>query len=201
MHIQHVAPALRWWKPAVERGLLFLGLLALGWSALILGEQRYREVAFQRSLDTAAATHTAIDAEPSAIVPSPGETLGHLIVGGHSAIVQEGVDASALRVGAGRVPGTAWPPDKGNVAIAGHRDSVFRVLSGVGVNDHVSLVLPAGARDYVVDEILVVDPTDTWVLAASREPRLTLITCYPFSWVGPAPQRLIVRARLVGNSS
>lgn len=194
------------WPPprrrVLEHGLLFVGLLATGWPALVAGEQYWRDAASRRSLAAAFAVEAPVEAgDLQTPPPGDGEVLGRVVVGTRSALVQEGVEPDTLRVAAGRVPGTAWPPAGGNVAIAGHRDTVFRMLSGVSVDDRVQLVLPGQAYDYVVDDVRVVDPKDTWVLDPSDEPRLTLITCYPFSYIGPAPKRLVVRARAVDAGS
>ena len=115
-----------------------------------------------------------------------------------SVLVAEGVDARTLRRAAGHVPGTAAPGSPGNVAIAGHRDGVFRRLEDAARDDLVVLETPGGRARYRIKGIDVVTPDATEVLAPTERSTLTLITCYPFNWMGPAPERFVVRAELLG---
>ncbi len=116
---------------------------------------------------------------------------------GLSALVAEGVDDRTLGVAIGHFPGTAFPGEAGNVALAGHRDTAFRLLEQVRPEDVVRLVTPDGVFDYRVEWLAIVDPGRTDVLASTDEPRLTLVTCFPFGYVGRAPLRYVVRARSV----
>lgn len=116
------------------------------------------------------------------------------------AIVQEGVDDTTLRRAVGHVPGTALPGQDGNVGLAAHRDTFFRPLRKVRKNDRIRFETLNGDYEYVVDSIRIVTPNDVEVLAPSRDPVLTLVTCYPFYYVGHAPKRFIVRARQVETS-
>lgn len=100
-----------------------------------------------------------------------------------------------LNRGAGRIAGTPRFGESGNTGIAAHRDGFFRALRQVRRGDAVHLDLPYGTRTYQVVSIRIVDPSDISVLNDSPEPTLTLVTCYPFYFVGPAPKRFIVRAR------
>jgi sortase A len=109
----------------------------------------------------------------------------------------EGIGSAALRRGVGHIPGTALPGERGNVGLAGHRDTLFRPLKDLKINDEIRLSTPSGDFRYEVESLRIVGPNDTTVLAASGEQSLTLVTCYPFYYVGPAPQRWIVRARQV----
>ncbi len=113
------------------------------------------------------------------------------------AIVREGTDESTLRRAVGHVPGTAKPGDEGNVGLAGHRDSFFRPLHDVRRDDRIVVETLKATYEYVVDSIKIVGPDDVSVLAPTKEPSLTLVTCYPFHYVGNAPRRFIVRARQV----
>jgi sortase A len=99
-----------------------------------------------------------------------------------------------LNRGAGWVEGTAAPEDGGNIAIAAHRDGYFRVLQDVVLGDVLVLESIAQERNYRVTEISIVDPGDTSSLFATETAAVTLVTCYPFHFVGNAPQRYIVRA-------
>jgi sortase A len=114
-----------------------------------------------------------------------------------SAVVVEGVDKITLRRAVGHIPGTALPGQAGNVGLAGHRDTFFRSLRDVKIKDEVQFSTLAGNFNYEVESLRVVDPDNVGVLAPSDHNVLTLVTCYPFYFVGPAPQRWIVRARQV----
>jgi sortase A len=111
-----------------------------------------------------------------------------------SVMVVDGDDEATLKVAAGHLPDTPLPWEFGNSAVAGHRDSFFRPLSQVKMNDSLRLVTPHGEFHYVVSSMRVVKPDDLSVLAQNGRSALTLVTCYPFSYVGRAPKRFIVRA-------
>lgn len=111
--------------------------------------------------------------------------------------VLEGTDAVTLHRGAGWIKGTTRPGERGNTGIAGHRDSFFRGLKDLKMNDTLNLETPHGNASYVVDHILIVKPEDVSVLNPTPEPVLTLVTCYPFRFVGSAPKRYVVTARLL----
>lgn len=114
-----------------------------------------------------------------------------------SVVVIEGVDKTALRRAVGHIPGTALPGDAGNVGLAAHRDTFFRPLKDVKIGDEIRVTTLKGIFKYEVVWLKVVYPENVGVLAPSGENVLTLVTCYPFYFVGPAPQRWIVRARQV----
>jgi sortase A len=105
-------------------------------------------------------------------------------------------DELTLNRGVGRIVGTAQTGELGNVGIAGHRDGFFRGLKDVGRGDFIELILPRGTDQYVVTEIQIVDPEDVHVLDPTLLPTLTLVTCYPFYYLGSAPQRYVVTASL-----
>lgn len=110
--------------------------------------------------------------------------------------VFNGTDERTLNRGVGRIIGTAQVDAKGNVAIAGHRDGFFRGLKDLAPGDVIELESRRHAEFYVVDAIEIVDPNDVSVLESTRVPSLTLVTCFPFYFVGAAPQRYVVRASL-----
>lgn len=110
--------------------------------------------------------------------------------------VLAGVDELTLNRGAGHIPGTAAPDGAGNIGIAGHRDGFFRPLHAIEVGTLVELVTLAEVRQFRVADVSIVDPTEVGVLADTARTTLTLVTCYPFWFVGSAPQRYIVRAEL-----
>jgi sortase A len=101
-----------------------------------------------------------------------------------------------LNRGLGWIEGTSRPGEDGNVGIAGHRDGFFRALQDVGPGDVVELETAGSTRQYRVDSIQIVEPNAVHVLAPTDTAVLTLVTCYPFYHVGPAPQRFIVQAGL-----
>lgn len=114
-----------------------------------------------------------------------------------SAVVVEGIDKTTLRRAVGHIPGTALPGQPGNVGLAGHRDTFFHSLKDLRIKDEVQLSTPKGNFKYEVESLRVVEPDSVGVLASSGEDVLTMVTCYPFYYVGPAPKRWIVRARQV----
>jgi len=114
--------------------------------------------------------------------------------------VLPGTDDLTLNRAVGHIEGTASPGDPGNVVIAGHRDGFFRGLKDVALGDRFELETLAGKRLYGVTSIQIVRPTDLEVLDPTPVPALTLVTCYPFYYVGKAPERFIVRAGLLPAS-
>jgi LPXTG-site transpeptidase (sortase) family protein len=118
---------------------------------------------------------------------------------GLSAIVLEGDDKRTLQLGVGHLRGTALPGAPGNVVLAAHRDTFFRPLRNIREGDRITVTTTHGIQDYWVDSAAVVDPDHTQALQASLQPTLTLVTCYPFAYIGTAPQRFIVQAREGGG--
>jgi sortase A len=133
--------------------------------------------------------------------PPPGCLIGVLEIPrlGISSVVDEGVDNKTLLVAVGHVPGTALPGEVGNVALAGHRDTFFSELGQLHSGDDIVLTTLRGSYRYRVEATRIVNPSDKEVLDASDRPTLTLITCYPFRYIGSAPRRFIVVARQNGQ--
>lgn len=131
----------------------------------------------------------------------PSDVLGRLEIPNlHlSVMVREGADSATLRRAVGHIPGTAFPGEIGNVGIAGHRDTFFRPLRKIRVNDPIELETENGNYRYVVESTGIVGPRDVRVLAPARSQTLTLVTCYPFYYVGSAPKRFVVHAALVST--
>jgi sortase A len=141
--------------------------------------------------------------QPAAEPPKPppledGSLVGRIEIPrvGVSAIVLEGADTKTLRRGVGHIPETSLP-GIGNVGLAAHRDSFFRGLKGIRKNDIIKLQTLNGTFRYRVEWTQIVQPEDTEVLADDGVSELTLVTCYPFNYVGSAPKRFIVRAQEV----
>jgi len=114
-----------------------------------------------------------------------------------SAMVREGVDSGTLSRAVGHVPRTALPGSRGNVAIAAHRDTFFRNVRNIQRGDRIRMITQRGTYEYAVDSLKIVAPTEVRVLDPTPENTITLVTCYPFNYVGSAPKRFIVRARQV----
>ncbi|HTM50709.1 MAG TPA: class D sortase [Bryobacteraceae bacterium] len=124
--------------------------------------------------------------------------VGHIEIPrlGVSVMVDEGIEENTLRKAVGHIPGTALPGEDGNVGIAGHRDTFFRPLRNIRKNDRIRLTTATAEREYRVVSTKIVPPEDVSVLDPTAEKTLTLVTCYPFYYVGAAPKRFIVRAEL-----
>jgi LPXTG-site transpeptidase (sortase) family protein len=178
-------------------GYVFFSLQA--WAAQSRLERQFeREVAAHRSDEQfRGANKTHQPPQPQ----QPDNALAKLDIpkAGLSVMVTEGVDDATLRVAVGHIPGTRLPGQAGNVGLAGHRDSFFRGLSKVRIGDEITLTTQEAMLHYTVESVRIVSPDDVSVLQDTSYPALTLVTCYPFYYVGPAPQRWIVKARMNHN--
>jgi sortase A len=117
-------------------------------------------------------------------------------------MMREGVDTTSLRKAVGHLPSSALPGQTGNVVVLGHRDTFFRPLRGIAQGDPIRVKTRSGSFDYVVDLIQVVPPEQSLVFEEKLPAEsLTLITCFPFDYVGPAPRRFVVLARMKVTSS
>jgi sortase A len=167
----------------------------LSWCGYVLIDMwRFQE----RGLEVfAAAPRPAAALSPPA---AEGGLIGHISILrlGVSAVVLEGTGTVTLRRAVGHIAGTALPGGSGNVGLSAHRDTFFRPLRNVRENDIVTVTTTAGEFRYKVVSTKVVDPEDVSVLDPGSLEVLTLVTCYPFYFVGPAPRRFIVRAERVG---
>lgn len=183
----------------LSRFFLIAGALALGYSAYFYASayafQKIETIAFDRALTGLTPDAPAINH----IVPEGG-VIGRIEIGrlGVSAMVVEGDSASLLRQAIGHVPETAMPGEQGNMALTGHRDTFFRPLRNIREGDVITLETAGGQYQYEVESTEIVPPSATEVLQSSGQQELTLITCYPFYFVGPAPDRFVVRARKIG---
>ena len=180
-------------------GLLLLGFAGSTYLARYV-YQGYQTWKFDREL-TARRPLPFTPALPPMPL-KPGALIGKIAIQrlGISAIVEEGVDDGTLGLAVGHIPTTALPGETGNVGVAAHRDTLFRNLKDVKRDDEITLTTLEGEYFYRVESFQVVNPTDVYVLAPTAgEMTLTLVTCYPFYFVGNAPQRFIVRARQVAG--
>lgn len=196
-------PPSRWprFRRVLGNALLGIGGLILTWVLVdyISGDfyRRFAQKRFASQLLPAKALHTlSIHPEPHV---SPGSPFGRLEIPRLqlSVMVVEGSSDRDLRRGVGHIPGTALPGNSGNVGLAGHRDTVFRKLSQIQSQDLVTFTTLTGVFQYRVVSTSIVSPTSVEVLDPTPDPELTLVTCYPFFYLGHAPQRFIVRARRV----
>jgi sortase A len=198
-----------------------VGILALGYVAVTQLQAKLYQASetrrFQLALEASRASGGDVAPPPSLLLPVPGadanqakvgtvatagagsSPLGRIEIGsiGVAAMILEGVDPRTLRRAVGHIPGTAFPGQGGNVGLAGHRDTFFRALRNIHKDDEITLETLDGSYRYRVDFTRVVAPEYIEVLNGSDDASLTLVTCYPFSFVGPAPQRFVVRAHRV----
>src|SRR6266851_7466349 len=186
-----------------RRLLIWLGSALIVGGAVVLAW--YSWTLYQR----AAAQRLAkewLNRTPEIYRPTPappvrrGDVIGELDIPRLqlSVMVFEGDDAGILGQGAGHIPGTALPSGSGNIGIAAHRDTYFRPLRTIQANDVIALKTQAGTSRYAVTETEIVPPSDIGVLSPATGRDLTLVTCYPFFYVGSAPERFIVHARKIG---
>lgn len=196
---------MRW----AERLLLLIGVICVGYFLYVNVEarlyQRFEDRELDQILNSANTVGTSAPLRddsgelpgPHRVIPA-GTVVGRIEVPrlGVSAVIRAGSDARTLRLAVGYIPGTAFPGDPGNVGLAGHRDTFFRKLRDINPDDEIRIVTKEGVFHYYVQRTSIVMPRDVWVLNQTDYPALTLITCYPFTYIGSAPQRFIVRAAL-----
>jgi sortase A len=179
-----------------QRLLFMIGILALGYVGFTVLDARSYQVDAKRSLES----QIQVAEEHDVTLPKPiikkGDVLGRLDIPrlGVSVAILQGTNSRVLRLGVGHIESTPLPGEAGNIAIAGHRDTFFRELKDIHQNDEIQLQTATGLFRYEVDWVKVVAPDEVSVLAPSTESALTLVTCYPFYFVGPSPKRFVVRA-------
>jgi sortase A len=169
---------------------LAFGILALGYAGFVFADTH----AYQ-ALELKKFKQAGPLSEPHLLVE--GDVIGEIQVPrlGLTAIVVQGDSAATLRRAVGHLSKSALPGEWGNVALAGHRDTFFRPLRDIRLGDEIRFTTRERSFQYRVESIEVVAPTDTRVLDSSTGHDLTLLTCFPIYYVGPAPKRLVVRAR------
>ena len=198
---------LRW----AERLLILVGVACLGYLVYTYVEARLYQSFEDRELDkilsdgtvsgTSGTAPEEVASATEAAPPrtfAPGSTVGRIEIPrlGVSAVIRAGSDARTLRLAVGYIPGTGLPGERGNFGLAGHRDTFFRKLRDINPDDEIRIVTSDGVFHYYVQRTSIVMPKDVWVLDPTSYPALTLVTCYPFNYIGSAPKRFIVRASL-----
>jgi sortase A len=192
--------ALRW----IERGLWAVGVALALWCAVVLIEaRRTRNIPVPPPSAPAAKTLPGDAGETTFRAPSAGAWVARLEAPRIklTATVLEGTTDQTLARGAGHIEDTPFPGQGGNVGIAGHRDTTFRPVRHIKVGDPLTLTTADGVYEYRVTKTFIVGPDDVYVLDPANHPTLTLVTCYPFEFIGHAPKRFIVSADLVGQQT
>jgi len=185
--------------------LLIVGVGCLGTFVMFTIQAKVYQNQLDASFEYMArsAPHVAPTEPSTPSVPKPaplmlreGDLVGRLEIPrlDLSVMVMEGVASRTLRLGAGHIPGTPFPGRGGNTGIAAHRDSFFRALSNIHQNDRISFRTVEKNVDYRVVSTEIVTPDDVSALSPTPGDTLTLVTCYPFYYIGPAPKRFIVKA-------
>ena len=188
----------------IGRGLTLLGGLVLAFTLGAILETKSFQERLNRRLEAFTAprdTPVMTRADATRREASASGLIGRIEIErlGVSVLVVEGTSSKALRRGVGHVEGTAYPGERGNVGLAGHRDSYFRPLRKIVAGDRIGLRTPDGHFVYEVDTTLIVSPKRGDLLRTGDDSRLTLVTCYPFYYIGPAPRRFVVVAREVNG--
>ena len=183
----------------VIRALFLLtAIVCLSYTGWIYFDEYWHQRQESEAFDKAREVQPTVPAKPPARPEEPMKGRLSIPRLRLETMVEEGVSDSVLRRTAGHIPGTALPGRPGNVGVAAHRDTHFRSLSGIRKRDRIMLSTLSGDYKYEVVSTKIVSPKDVSVLAPSKgQNTLTLVTCYPFYYVGHAPKRFIVRARQI----
>jgi sortase A len=177
--------------------LLATGLIALGYAAYVVADAYTYQATERKRFEQPTNDAAVVPASKVVTALLEGEVIGEIQIRrlGLTAVVAQGESATTLQRAVGHLSDTALPGELGNVVLAGHRDTFFRPLKGVRPGDAITLKTQEGDFEYLVESSAVVRPSNIEVLEPSGGRTLTLITCFPFSYVGSAPDRFIVRAR------
>jgi sortase A len=182
----------------LELTLLVIALVSLGWYGISVFESRLYQSREGRILDEERRDRVVIGQMVTEPEVPHGSVVGRLEIPRLklSTVIREGDDPRTLRLAVGHLPDTAWPGHPGNAALAGHRDTFFRKLRHIEPQDEILVTTSGGVYRYMVESTRIVTPDNVSVLESSNDSVLTLVTCYPFFFVGNAPERFIVRALL-----
>lgn len=180
----------------IEQILLVIGLAFIAYYVYVAAETRLYQALENRELDAILASAPPPREPLARPLPAPGSTVGRIEIPrlGVTAVIRAGSDARTLRLAVGHIPGTALPGEVGNMGLAGHRDTFFRRLRDIRDDDEIRIVTTTGTFAFRVYDTMVVTPQEVWVLNPTNLATVTLVTCYPFTYVGSAPNRFIVRA-------
>ena len=194
----------------LERALLAVGVALAAWCAVVLAEAAYTQhrpltkpLVITQTLpgdESHEGNERSSNAPHARNAPAPGTLLARLDIPAVqiSTAVLEGSDDATLGRGAGHIEDTPFPGEPGNIGIAGHRDTVFRAIRRIKGGETIDLTTPDRVFHYKINRTSIVMPDDVYVLDPTPRPTLTLVTCYPFEFIGHAPKRFIVQAELVG---
>ena len=194
------AAALRSTLGFLQGMLIACGVVLLGYCAFVLADPWIFQARENAALARFAPTRSTAK-RGGTPAPGPDGLIGRVEVQrlGISVVVMEGTSDQTLRRAVGHIAGTGLPGQPGNVGLAGHRDTFFRPLKNIQSGDVITLTTLGGEYRYRVVSTKVVDPESVDVLDSDGSEILTLVTCYPFSYIGSAPGRFIVRAaRITG---
>jgi sortase A len=175
---------------------LVIGTLAILYVVVTMLHARFYQEAANNTLGQQMHAEEQHTVDPSGAVAKEGDLLGRIEIPrlGMKVAILEGTTSQTLRLGVGHIKGTAGPGERGNIGIAGHRDTFFRDLKGIRASDEIQIQTATSLSRYVVDWVRVVSPDDIAVLDPSDGSFITLVTCYPFRFIGAAPERFVVRA-------
>ncbi|MDN3018472.1 class D sortase [Paenibacillus sp. BSR1-1] len=181
--------------------IIFIGLVLLG-----IGAWQYIDVKLQTKSSLKEAKEMVRDQPANAEVqqqkheaPKMGETAGLLVIPKIKAelAIVEGTDPDDLEKGVGHYKGSFFPGDKGQIVLSGHRDTVFRRLGELEIGDSLKMQMPYGNYTYEITHTKIVKSDDTSIITLQHEKEeLILTTCYPFRYIGNAPKRYIIYAKL-----
>jgi sortase A len=176
--------------------LFLVGALTISYVALTLLYAKHYQEAAGKTLEKQIYAKEQHKAGLSQDVAKEGDVLGRIEVPRLKlrVAILEGTTAHTLRLGVGHIDGTAFPGTAGSIGIAGHRDTYFRGLKDIRRNDDILIQTAAGISTYEVDWIRITDPGDGGILAPTADSGLTLVTCYPFHYIGAAPERYVIHA-------
>jgi sortase A len=176
---------------------MLAGVLALAYVALALFNAWQFQRAASRTLENQIHAEEQHAILPAGHPAKEGDLLGRMEIPsiGVSVMILQGTTPQTLRLGVGHIDGTALPGESGNIGIAGHRDTFFHGLKDIRRDDEIQLQTVDEIARYKVDWIQITAPSDGGIVSLTTESGLTLVTCYPFHYIGAAPERYVVHAR------
>jgi sortase A len=190
----------RRFRSVVELSLWVFAACSLGYAGWMAADASIYQLRADREVTALIERASASPARTPVLPPVElGTPIGRLSIPALelSVVVAEGIDDGVLRRAVGRVPSSALPGETGNLVLAGHRDTFLRELENVRAGELVVVESAAGRHVYEVEWTEIVEPEAVEMMDPTDYPALTIVTCYPFRYIGPAPQRFVVRARRV----